>query len=192
MSRLYAPGAFGRNNFAMIRLILAAAVLYDHSFVLAVDHDNGNILANFIPDVTSLGQMALYSFMVLSGFLITHSWHQSAVWWDFLRRRVLRIYPAFIMACLFAAFVAAPLGAPDPLDYLASIHFEPFAAAVLQLGKLQLPPSFTTNPIPEQVNGLLWTIKIEFECYVLLALFNGSSGCFVAGTGCSWSSALCS
>lgn len=166
---LYENGTFGRNNFALIRLLLAAAVLYRHSFDL-VGSLHGDLTLDLIPPQTHVGRIALCFFMVVSGYLVAHSWQQSSGWADFLWRRVLRIYPGFIAACLFAAFVAAPLGSPDALAYLESIDLPAFLAAMLQLGKLDVPPSFLANPYPGTINGSLWSIKIEFESYVALIL----------------------
>lgn len=157
--------AFGRNSFQLIRLILAIAVLYRHSFdLLAADH--ADVVLDLIPPRTHLGRIALCFFMVVSGFLVTHSWTQSTGWRDFLWRRVLRVYPGFLAASLFCAFVAAPLGSRDALSYLESVNYGAFFGAALQLGKLDIPPSFLSNPYPGQVNGSLWSIKIEFECYL--------------------------
>lgn len=89
-------------------------------------------------------------------------------WRDFLRRRVLRVYPAFIVASVVSAFVAAPLGSANPLAYLGSIDVLGFVAGVFLLDKLSIPPSFLSNPYSGPVNGSLWSIKIEFECYLLL------------------------
>lgn len=161
---------FGRNSFQLIRLALAIAVLYRHSFdLLAASH--ADLLLDLIPPRTHLGRIALCFFMVVSGFLVTHSWFQSDGWRDFLRRRVLRVYPAFLVASVFSAFVAAPIGSRAALDYLESLNPFGFVVNALLLGKLDIPPSFLTNPYPGQVNGSLWSIRIEFECYLgLMAL----------------------
>jgi peptidoglycan/LPS O-acetylase OafA/YrhL len=167
---LYDRDGFSRNSFQLIRLVLAVAVLYRHSFdLLGAGH--ADAVLDLIPPRTHLGRIALCFFMVVSGFLVTHSWVQSAGWRDFLRRRVLRIYPAFIVASLLSAFVAAPLGSGTPIDYLESVNVLGVALTTLTLGKLEIPPSFLTNPYPGQVNGSLWSIRIEFECYLgLIAL----------------------
>src|SRR3954471_11692611 len=81
--------SFGRNSFQLIRLVLAVAVLYRHSFdLLAGGH--AEVVRDLIPPRTHLGRIALCFFMVVSGFLLTHSWLESSGWLDFLRRRVLR------------------------------------------------------------------------------------------------------
>ena len=162
--------SFGRNSFQLIRLVLAIAVLYRHSFdLLATGH--ADVVLDLIPPRTHLGRIALCFFMVVSGFLVAHSWTQSDGWRDFLWRRVLRVYPGFVVASVLSAFVAAPLGSSDPAGYLASIDVLGFVVGALQLDKLSIPPSFLSNPYPGPVNGSLWSIKIEFECYLgLMAL----------------------
>src|SRR5262245_28386885 len=159
--------SFGRNSFQLVRLVLAVAVLYRHSFdLLASGH--ADVVLDLIPPRTHLGRIALCFFMVVSGFLVTHSWLESAGWRDFLQRRVLRVYPAFVVASVFSAFVAAPLGHPLGFAYLDTVDLGRFLLDVAQLNKLSVPPSFLTNPFPGPINGSLWSIKIEFECYLAL------------------------
>src|SRR3954465_5936502 len=65
--------SFGQNSFQLIRLGLAIGVLYRHSFdLLASGH--ADVLLDLIPPRTHLGRIALCFFMVVSGFLVTHSW----------------------------------------------------------------------------------------------------------------------
>lgn len=161
---------FNRNNFLLIRLLLAIVVLYRHSFDLLAAPPEAAILLDVIPPNTHMGRIALCLFMVVSGFLVAHSWFQSAGWRDFLRRRVLRIYPAFLVASVFSAFVAAPIGSRAVIDYLESLDLLRFVGNALTLGKLEIPPSFLNNPYPGQVNGSLWSIRIEFECYLGLVV----------------------
>src|SRR4051794_39258449 len=145
-------GKFGQNSFQLIRLGLAIAVLYRHSFdLLAADH--ADMVMDLIPPRTHLGRIALCFFMVVSGFLVTQSWLQSDGWRDFLRRRVLRVYPAFVVASVCSAFIAAPLGSPSPLGYVDSIDPFRFLTDVAQLNKLSIPPSFLSNPFPGPTNG---------------------------------------
>ena len=162
--------SFGYNSFQLIRLLLAVAVLYRHSFdLLASGH--ADVVLDLIPPRTHLGRIALCFFMVVSGFLVAHSWIESHGWRDFLRRRILRVYPGFVVACVCSAFVAAPLGSPDPAAYLASVDVVGDVVGARQLDKLSVPPSFLSNPYPGPINGSLWSIKIEFECYLgLMAL----------------------
>jgi peptidoglycan/LPS O-acetylase OafA/YrhL len=159
--------SFGQNSFQLIRLVLAIAVLYRHSFdLLASGH--ADVVLDLIPPRTHLGRIALCFFMVVSGFLVTHSWFASTGWRDFLGRRVLRVYPAFVVASVFSAFVAAPIGSPLGFAYLDTLDLGRFLLDVAQLNKLSVPPSFLANPFPGPINGSLWSIKIEFECYLVL------------------------
>src|SRR5687768_11696483 len=93
--------SFGRNSFQLIRLVLAVAVLYRHSFdLLGAGH--ADLVLDLIPPRTHLGRIALCFFMVVSGFLVAHSWTQSDGWRDFLWRRALRVYPGFMVAAIFS------------------------------------------------------------------------------------------
>ena len=82
--------SFGRNSFQLIRLVLAVAVLYRHSFDL-MGTGHVDAVLDLIPPRTHLGRLALCFFMVISGFLVAHSWTQSANWRDFLWRRALLV-----------------------------------------------------------------------------------------------------
>src|SRR4051794_40740119 len=145
----------GQNSFQLIRLVLAVAVLYRHSFdLLASGH--ADVVLDLIPPRTHLGRIALCFFMVVSGYLVTRSSLESAGWIDFLRRRVLRVYPAFVVASVISAFVAAPLGAANPAAYVNSLDVGRFLVDVAQLNKLSIPPSFLANPFPGPINGSLW------------------------------------
>src|SRR3954468_22003319 len=129
--------AFGQNSFHLIRLVLAVAVLYRHSFDLLAN-GHADVVLDLIPPRTHLGRIALCFFMVVSGFLVTHSWFSSSGWRDFLWRRVLRVYPGFVVAAVASAFVAAPLGSPNPAAYLDSIDLGRFLLDLVQLNKLSV------------------------------------------------------
>ena len=80
------------NNFNAIRLFLALLVIFDHSFALAEAKDDPLEVVSHLQ--LSFGEMAVCLFFFISGFLITASWFNSKSMSDYLRRRVLRIFPA--------------------------------------------------------------------------------------------------
>lgn len=158
------------NNFDFLRFLFALLVLYSHCFYLSgwsgPKIDLGAVTQNQI----YLGALGVDGFFAISGFLITMSWLRSKGLFDFLKKRVLRIFPGFIIACLVCAFVVAPLGAGSAREYFSHFPYLRFALDTLTLKKLEsLPPTFQANLMPE-VNGSLWTIRIEFECYLMLPI----------------------
>lgn len=163
--------ATGRNNFDAVRLAAALTVLASHAYVLT-GHPDDEPVARLLGHTIDGGGLAVAAFFVLSGFLIARS-AQLHPWRDYVRARVLRIWPAFVVAVLLqtlvigTAFTSRPAMAylGDPATWVAvarSLVFSP---------PLGLPGVFDANPLPRAVNGSLWTLRIEALCYAgLLAL----------------------
>jgi peptidoglycan/LPS O-acetylase OafA/YrhL len=152
------------NNFDALRLLAALAVLVSHAFALA---------GNAQPTVGSqnLGQIGVYVFFGISGFLIAQSWTIEPRVWRYLAKRALRILPALIVALLFTVLVLGTIFTAQPVgDYLTASGTW---AYLLQNSVLQttgeLPGVFVDNPYPRQVNGSLWTLAPEAWAYLGLA-----------------------
>lgn len=93
----------------------------------------------------------------------------------YLKKRVGRIYPAFIVASLFSLFVVTPLAGVPLHGVLPAIGGWPHA--LLSVLLLQAPEAIGVFPhsfYPE-LNGSMWTIAFEFRCYLLLLVL-GMSG----------------
>lgn len=101
-------------------------------------------------------------FFVLSGYLISQSWARGRGLVDFMRKRVLRIYPGFVVAALATAFIFGPLGM-DKSAYYSEFNPWAFGRSIVLLEVPVLPPTRIGN-------GALWTIQPEFACYILVAL----------------------
>jgi peptidoglycan/LPS O-acetylase OafA/YrhL len=103
--------------------------------------------------------------MVLSGYLVAESWFFSSGAPGFMAKRVLRIYPAFILACLVCVVVVAPLGG----GLLRSASPAGLALSTLLLQEPRVPGAMATLPFQGSMDGSMWTIAVEFECYLGLA-----------------------
>lgn len=156
------------NNFDFLRFLLAVLVIFSHSFLL-VGQGSREPLSLLTRQQTYLGEIAVEGFFAISGFLITASWLRSGSVRSYFQKRALRIYPGFLVVSLVCALVVGPLGAGSAAAYFHHFPVLGFLGHVLLLGKLELPPTFVHAAVPDQVNGSLWTIKIEFECYLLVA-----------------------
>lgn len=157
------------NNLDLIRYFLAACVCFTHSFNLLYG-DNTDPLGLATGGAVGLGGLAVDLFFVISGFLIFKSWENSRGVKDFLIKRVLRIYPAFLVVTLFCGLVFGPLGSPDPAAYFSNFKTWLFVRQALQLGIPAVPDTLPGVAFPNLLNGSLWTIKYEFLCYLLLGL----------------------
>jgi peptidoglycan/LPS O-acetylase OafA/YrhL len=176
---LYRKEQDRRNNLNFLRVALAVLVLYCHCFVLYYGTEDGvEPLWVMSHEQISLGSFAVNCFFAISGFLIYASWLKSENVGSFIRKRVFRIYPAFIVVCILCAFVFAPIGTIDwykPYGYwelyFASFNFEEFFYNTIFLQEVNVPWTLKHLPIANAINGSLWTIKYEFFCYLLVAMF---------------------
>ena len=94
-----------QNNFSFLRLICALLVIITHSYELL--GEGKDVLFYYSNHHISLSLLAVNSFFVISGFLIFKSFERSLNLKEFIKKRSLRIYPAFfvsVIVCFFVAF----------------------------------------------------------------------------------------
>lgn len=149
-----------------LRFALATLVIFSHSYALLHGNDDTEPLWIWSRGQLSWGGLAVDGFFALSGYLITLSFQRSRSVFDYLRKRVLRIYPGFIVAALVAVFVIAPLGSEGRWQ-VAPLAF---VLETLRLREYAPEGVFPHNPLPGALNGSLWSISYEFWCYVGIAL----------------------
>jgi peptidoglycan/LPS O-acetylase OafA/YrhL len=141
-------------------------VIYAHAFALGgFGYDP---LYRWSGDVFSTGAIAVDGFFLLSGFLITSSYLRLKSLPQFLWHRALRIFPGY-WACLVVTAIGLPLlwGRYPQLGYIKSNFW-------LIQQQTALTGLLATNPLPNQVNGSLWTLGHEFRAYLIVGLL----GCF--------------
>lgn len=91
------------NNFNLIRFIAASLVLYTHSYALVIGTGDAEPLRNSIG--MTWGSIAVDVFFVISGFLIASSFFERNNIVAFVWARILRIYPALIVAIIFCVLI---------------------------------------------------------------------------------------
>lgn len=155
------------NIFNILRLVFASAVIFSHAYVLNGFPDPSEAALPF-----SISRFAVLLFFTLSGFLVTNSLQSRGVR-QFGKARALRMLPGLWVMLLVTA-AAATLGFGTlPVAALpgnASLwHY--LARNGLLIGQhYSIDGVFAGNPLPFTVNGALWTIPREVQCYIVLAL----------------------
>ena len=160
------------NNFDTMRLVAALCVVISHSFPLSYGAAGVQPLFLLSNGQTTLGTVSVYVFFVLSGFLITGSFERQSSH-QFVLARGLRILPGLAAVLFILTFLVGPILTTIPLgEYFSSRKIYRYVAINLSLTGYvgELPGVFGTNPNPNHVNGSLWTLKYEAECYLLVFL----------------------
>ncbi|MFY1665819.1 acyltransferase family protein [Pseudomonas sp. Pseu.R1] len=156
------------NNFNLIRMLAATAVLISHSYPLALGSSAVEPLSNWIG--LTLGELAVVTFFCVSGFFISLSRDRAPSNLDFFSARFLRIYPGLTLVLLLSVFVVGPIFTTlGMLDYFRAGATYSYLSNNLMLFsmKFQLPGVFENNPWPG-INGSLWTLFYEVTLYVLV------------------------
>lgn len=154
------------NGFGFLRLFFASLVILGHTPELRDGNRDHEILTNLFHTI-SWGDLAVDGFFLISGYLITASYLNKKSLLDYALRRIMRIYPGFLVAYALAVLIAAPLGQVIWITRKTEI-----ASAMLGAFLLRQPDVgavFAGQPFPV-LNGAVWTIIYEFQCYVMIAL----------------------
>jgi peptidoglycan/LPS O-acetylase OafA/YrhL len=157
------------NNFDLLRLALAALVVLNHSYGLLYGPSAREPLVRLTRGQLGFGDLAVDGFFVISGFLITASWINTADLFRFISKRMARIYPGIAVAILFCLLVAAPLGADHPIEYLRGLNPVTYLRSLAQLQIPEQNGVFSNQAYPGILNLPLWTIRYECLCYLMVA-----------------------
>lgn len=160
------------NHFNLLRLILAALVIVAHSPEM-LDGNRSREPLTRLTGTMSFGELAVDGFFLLSGYLILLSWQAQPSALAFLRKRVLRILPGYMVAAALCILLVGPLAA-GATGYFSSFWLGGTAFSVLTLSAPETPAVFAGSHYAG-VNNALWTIRYEFLCY-LLVLVLGVAG----------------
>lgn len=157
------------NNFDLVRLIAATAVIVGHSYALS-NGAHGMDPIQRIVHFDYSGSLAVDVFFFLSGLLVCSSFLRSGDASKFATARIMRIMPGLIVCVFMCAFVMGPIVSKlDVKTYLAIPQVTEFFYGNISLMHLQwdLPGVFAGHA-NTAVNGSLWTLPVEVLMYLLL------------------------
>lgn len=159
------------NNYDLVRLFLAIAVVFGHAFALSrTDSYKEPVLA--LLKFNYIGDLAVYGFFLISGLFVTASYIDKASLPRFLIARFFRVFPGLFLCLLISAYVIGPIFSEWSLwSYLRNPEVSSYVLSGLSLHHLQweLPGLFAYNPM-KSVNGSLWSIVGEVFCYFCLSV----------------------
>jgi len=141
-------------------------VVFGHSFELLGLEYPFKAMYIFVP-----GPIGVMIFFSLSGYLVAKSWASDPNIIRFFHRRALRIFPAIIVCTMMTIVILGLFFSTLSLsDYMRREVTWTYLFNCALYIQFFLPGVFETTPYPNAVNGSLWTLPIEFSCYVILGL----------------------
>lgn len=157
------------NNFDFLRLLFATLVIVSHSYPLS---GNLEIIEVLSKGQLGLGSLSVHCFFIMSGYLIMSSLQRSKTPQEYIWKRLLRIYPAYIVL-LVLTMILIPIIYNGKNIFSEKTYWSYFSNA-LSLYKIhyEINGVFENNPYPKAINGSLWSLSYEFTMYIaLLFLF---------------------
>lgn len=118
-----------------------------------------------------LGTWAVAGFFAISGYLIANS-RRHATMSTFLVRRVLRIYPGYLVCLVVIALGFAPVSValgPGSVQWTSAFSYV-YDNLLLKVHQEGIRDTLTAVPYGPAWDGSLWTLIYEFLCYLAIGL----------------------
>jgi peptidoglycan/LPS O-acetylase OafA/YrhL len=158
-------GSRTSNNFNLLRLLLAFFVVAYHLIVLA---EVAQWRALEVP-LAQLAEIGVQGFFVLSGYLVYASLDRSRSIGLYAEKRFRRLYPAYAVVIIACAAAGLALSAEARTNLAGVGEYLGWNLVFANFMAPELPGVFQSNPMHE-INGALWTLKIEVMFYLVLPI----------------------
>ncbi|MDR6546878.1 peptidoglycan/LPS O-acetylase OafA/YrhL [Chryseobacterium rhizosphaerae] len=147
-----------KNNFDFIRVLLAFIVFVGHLGALSVSPQ-----LKFLEH--SPVEVAVFSFFIVSGFLIARSYERSSSLKSYAKKRFNRIVPAYLLVVFLCTVLLSLVSKLPFSEYFgnAQVYKYWFWNSIFLNFKSPWLPGVFGN---QAVNGALWTLKIEMCFYI--------------------------
>lgn len=151
----------------LLRFLAAIAVVFNHYTwrVSAGDEHISPITFPSLAPITKYGLLGVQLFFIISGYVVLMSAQGKTVK-QFFISRVMRLYPAFWVACTLTFLITRFFG-PAPSEPSYPTFAIPLREYLANLTMLQ---HFTGH---RNVDGVYWTLAVEIGFYFLVAVLIG-------------------
>ena len=154
------------DNLHFIRFAAAIGVMICHCFSITQGQIDGEWLYSLTDGQLNFGLVSVAIFFLAGGLFIARSAERERKAGPFFKARALRIFPPLIfvtIAVIFLGVFFSDLSAPG---YFLNGQTWLYLLNGIFIPVHTLPGVFSENPFLPTVNGSLWTLPIEFACYV--------------------------
>ena len=158
-------------NLHLMRFVASIMVILSHSFIISTASEAEEWFVVLSNSQVTMGGFAVAIFFLCGGYLIAMSAEKNQSARKFFSARILRLFPPLVFSTFFTIILCGFFSEYGQILY----YFSPTTWAYMRNCYFErvyyLPGVFTGNPYGAVVNGSLWTLPVEFICYIL---------CFIA------------
>jgi peptidoglycan/LPS O-acetylase OafA/YrhL len=162
------PLSSHKNNFDLLRLVGALLVLFSHSYgeIIPARED---FLHRWTAQRYALSFVGLMIFFSISGYLVTQSLLNSVSVKQYIWKRFLRIYPAYIVITLLSVFILGPVFTTVSVQNYFSdgVTWKFLYKNILIINNAGILPGVFDG---KKVNISFWTLPLELKLYGMLLL----------------------
>jgi len=154
-----------QNNFNFLRFYFTFVVVIGHIIIISGVKDF-QFLAPYFSTYTSVT-----AFFCISGFLITQSYFNSTSVRSYFRKRAARLLPAYVLVIVLSAIFLSLLSQYSISEYFTNPLLLKYVLANLSFLNFiepNLPGVFLQKGLSPDVNGALWTLKVEVCFYLIV------------------------
>lgn len=158
------------SNVNLCRFICAALVILCHAYPLT--YNSTDAMLRFTNGQCSFGGLAVAILFFFSGLYVTKSMTRRSGTGEYIKARCIRIFPPLIFVVFLCTFVIGPICTELSVgSYFGNISTYIYLLNGIMIPVHNLPGVFTQSVYAATVNGPLWTMAIEFACYIALLVF---------------------
>jgi len=159
------------NNFDLLRILFAWFVIVSHSYVL-----NGDGATDPLFELTNntflFSFIGVKGFFIISGYLIFKSMMASTSIFEYMVKRILRIFPALAVVLLVTLVAVYFIYPSNLVPFFKNKEVYAYFIGNLILFKPHFFIQGIFSGLPSSaINGSLWTIEFEFFFYLFILIF---------------------
>ena len=157
------------SNLSLIRFISAILVIACHAYPLSMGKDSIDPLLQISGGTLSFGSLAVAVFFISSGLLVAKSVERKNKASFYFKARCIRIFPPLIFTVVMSIILFGLFFTKlDIIQYFTSTDTYKYLLNAILIPIHQLPEVFENNIYGPVINGALWTLPVEFVCYIIL------------------------
>ena len=154
-------------NLQFLRFVAACMVIFSHSFAITQGSSENEWLWKATKGQLDLGAVAVAIFFLCSGYLIARSMEKRKLSFiEFLVSRIKRIIPPLLFVIVCSVFIGAIISSLPIKTYFTEVQTYRYLLNGIMILQHELPGVFIDAKYASTVNGALWTLPVEFLCYI--------------------------